>query len=430
MKKIIYTIAFLLATGTIAQAQSPVLQSEQEIADFAVLENNLLLFTQKEATGQYIYSERWQDEWSKTIQKEMALNTGTVNTVIGKSEAGNEVYVYQKNGRNEEVITFYTLKDGSFEKAGERKLPKLKNHSANLGLYLSADKNTLVVSAELGKTRGYDDVYVSTWENNRWSKPKNLGRQVNTRQAEFAPFVAGDTLYFARKEGDKSVVYGAPFAGNAVSTEPVKLDDVVNAAEAYNAYYKKQDGQEYWIGKKTGNAYAIYERSNSAELVFGDDNLSFENAVSGSQDPGRIKTDSTVTEEDDFGSWVSHSQSPHDGFELDRIEAEKNHMVTYEEGGITMHYLLNQVYMGGKQAKLLNTYLKSLPKGTALHVNGLSDGLGSTQAKNKVSRQRAQLIRAYIQQNFASKQFKVTVESKVWNEVGKHFRVAQIQVVK
>ncbi|MBB6611580.1 hypothetical protein H7F15_11075 [Pontibacter sp. Tf4] len=436
MKKILYTIAFILATGTIAHAQAPILQSEQEIADYMVLENDLLLFTRKEADGQYIYSERKQN-WESVIQKEAALNTGTINTVIGRNEAGTELYVYQKNGRNEEAITFYNVKDGAFEKTGERKLPKLKNHSTNLGLHLSADKNTLVLSAELGKTHGYDDVYISQWENNRWTKPKNLGKTVNTRQPEFAPFVADETLYFTRKEGDKSLVYSAALTGNAISSEPLMLDEVVNNTGTYNSYYKKQGEQEFWISAATDKAFAIYTREPVMEYKevyegpVAEDDLSFADAVSGSQDPGSIKSDTkAIVEEDELADFMSHSASPHDAFVLDREEAEKNNMVTHQENGLTMHYLLNQVYMGGKQTQILTTYLKSLPKGATLNIKGMSDGLGAGNVKARVSKQRAQLLKAYIQQNFAAKNFKVNVDSKVWKEVGKHFRVAEIRVAK
>ncbi len=434
MKKIVYTIAILLATGTFANAQSPVLQSEQEIASYTILENDLILFTRKEADGQYIYAERWQDDWNKVIQKETVLNTGTINTVIGKNEAGDELYVYQKNGRNKAVISFYTIKDGNFEKTGERALPRLKNQSQNLGLYLSEDKNVLVISGELGKTRGYDDMYISQWENNRWSKPKNLGSSVNTRQTEFAPFVTADTLYFAREEADKSMVYAVAFAGNAVQAEPHPLDAVVNASQTYNAYYKKQNEQEYWIGKTDENTFAIYKRENPnayKDLGF-DDPLSFEGAVSGSQDPGRIKTDTTAAPEetDDFADMVTHSQDPDMAYKLDAEEAEKSNMVTSSENGLTMHYTLNQVYMGTKQASILNAYLKSLPKGATINVKGFSDGLGSDVAKARVSKKRAQLLRAYIQQNFAAKNLKVVVDSVIKEEVGKHFRIAEIRVVK
>lgn len=430
MKKILYTITFLLATGTIANAQTPVLQSQQEMADFIVLENQLLIFTRKQADGQYIYSERLQQDGSKVMQKETVLNAGTLNTVIGKNEAGTEVYVYQKNGRKQEVISFYRLKEGNFEKTDERRLPKLKNNSANLGLYLSPDKNTLLIAAELGKTRGYDDLYASQWENNRWTRPQNLGPQVNTRQVEFAPFVADNTLYFARQEGEQSMIYSAPFEGKAVSGEAVKMDKTVNSSETYNAYYKKLENGEYRISASADNTYAIYRIEEDNLLAFAEDPLSFADAVSGSQDPGTLRADTTAEEEDELSGFVAHSQSPDDAYLLDSEEAAKNHMVTHQANGLTMHYTLNQVYMGNKQAQLLNTYLKALPNGATLTIKGFSDGFGSEAAKARVSRQRAQLLKAYIQQNFAAKNLNITVDTVVREEVGKHFRIAEIRTVE
>lgn len=392
MKKIIYTIAILLAAGTFANAQAPVMHSEQEIADFMVLENDLLVFTRKEAGGQYIYSERKQN-LDKVVQKETALNTGIINTVIGRNGAGNELYVYQKNGRNEETITFYTVKDGSFEKTGERKLPKLKNHSANLGLYLSEDKNTLVVSAELGRSRGYEDLYVSRWESNRWSKPKNLGRSVNTRQAEFAPFVAGDTLYFARMQEAVAYTYSAPLSPAGVAGAPVKLQAVINKANTYNAYYKKLQERQMWISASTENDtfYTAYLLEPVIEEVV----APVEEIV-----------------------------------QVEEVAPEPVMKVKAASPSATLFYGFNRVYLGLEEVSALSRFLRNQPEGTAFIIRGYSDGYGTAEAKDNVSRHRALQVKNYIEKYFGGKNFTITLENEVRDEKGRANRKTEIYLMQ
>ncbi|WP_439879603.1 hypothetical protein ACSX1A_10470 [Pontibacter sp. MBLB2868] len=67
----------------------------------------------------------------------------------------------------------------------------------------------------MGKTKGYDDIYLSKWDGSNWTKPKNLGKSVNTRQPEFAPFLANYSLFFSRKDGDAAIINAVPLKERA-----------------------------------------------------------------------------------------------------------------------------------------------------------------------------------------------------------------------
>ena len=54
MKRKIYTIALLLTVATATQAQSPLKETREEVADVMLFGDNLLLTTRKESGGQYI----------------------------------------------------------------------------------------------------------------------------------------------------------------------------------------------------------------------------------------------------------------------------------------------------------------------------------------------------------------------------------------
>ncbi|MEJ8803467.1 hypothetical protein [Pontibacter sp. H249] len=392
MKKIVYTIAFLLATGTFVQAQTQVRQSKEELADFILLENNLLVFTVKEEQGQYIYSEQRGDNTSS--KKETALNTGIINTVVGRNKAANELFVYQKNGRSEEVISFYTLKDGSFEKTGERPMPKLRNHSHNLGMFLSEDKQTLVLSAELGRSRGYDDLYLSKWENGRWTKPKRFGKNVNSRQPEFAPFVANDSLYFTRKDSEAAYIYGVPFNQGQPEANPVKLEAAINMANTYNAYYRKQEDLQTWISTSADKAFyhAYMLEKPEPEVV-------------------------QAVEEEPVVEEVMAPAPP-----VAKVRAEAPALVLFNS--------FNSIRLGLEEISALARFLKNQPEGTALVVKGYSDGFGTPEAKDYVSRNRAVSVQQHIDKYFADKKFTITLDNEVKTEKGKAHRKTEIYLMQ
>ena len=396
MKKIIYTIALLLATGTIAQAQVELKQTKSELADFILLGDDLLVYTLKEDNGQFIYSE--QRGRSETSKKEIALNAGRINAVVGGNKAAGELYIYQKNGRNEEIISFYSLKEGSFRKTGERLLPKLRNHAPNLGMFLSEDKNTLLVAAELGNSQGDEDLYLSKWENNRWTRPRNLGKTINTRQAEFAPFIANDTLYFSRKEEAVAYNYSAALnlaTGNA--GPPLKLAPVMNMAGAYNAYYKRIDDRQMWISASSEQdhlytAYLLEKELPEVEEV-------------------------TV-------------EAPVDIVVAAEVTPEPVVKTRAAAPGLKLYYAFNSIYLDLEGASALARFLNKQPKGTGLVVKGYSDGFGTAEAKDYVSRHRALKVKSYIEKYFAAKKFTITLENEVRDEQGKDNRKTELYLVE
>ena len=397
MKKIIYTIAFLLATGTVAQAQVELKQTKSELADFILLEDDLLVYTLKEEQGQFIYSE--QRGKSETSKKEVALNAGLINAVVGGNKAAGELYVYQKNGRNEEVISFYSLKEGSFEKTGERVLPKMRNHAYNLGMFLSEDKNTLLVAAELGRSQGYEDLYMSKWENNRWSKPKSLGKAVNTPQAEFAPYVANDTLYFSRKEEAIAYNYSSPLnLATGKAGTPVKLAPVMNAAGTYNAYYKKVADREMWISASTEQDYFY-----TAYLL----------------EKAPVVAEEVIVEAPEEVAVVAEEITP------EPVVKTKAAMPS-----LKLFYAFNSIYLNLEEVSALARFLNKQPEGTEFVVKGYSDGYGSAVAKDYVSRNRALQVKNHIEKYFSKKKFVVTLENEVRDEKGKDNRKTELYLMQ
>jgi outer membrane protein OmpA-like peptidoglycan-associated protein len=62
----------------------------------------------------------------------------------------------------------------------------------------SSDGTVMFFSSTSPQGLGDSDIYYSTFENGKWTEPKNLGPTINTREDESFPFLANDsTLYFS-----------------------------------------------------------------------------------------------------------------------------------------------------------------------------------------------------------------------------------------
>ena len=400
MKKLVYTFGLLLATSSLAEAQTLIKQAGPEMTDFSILEDGLVLYTKKEPQGQFIYAEKRGE--TSPAKKVTTLNAGTINAVIGQSKDASELYVYHKNGRNEEVISFYAIKEGKYVKKGQRELPKLKNHSYNLGLFLSEDKNTLLISAELGKSHGYDDLYISKWNNGKWTKPKNLSGSVNTKEHEFAPYMAGDSIFFSRGSIDAAYVFGVPFGANGSIGEPVKLASPANATNGFNAYFKKQPGHTTWIHSKGGKdaTHMAYVLESKPFVVV----------------PPVVEEEPIKAEHEQ----ITLAKEP----VKEAATPAKDKVVVAP--ALILYNGFNQIHLGSGELAKLSKYLRSQPVGSTFIVKGYSDGYGKTAAKASVSRSRAVSVQKYINRNFPNKRFKIELESEILEHKGKAYRKTEI----
>ena len=62
---------------------------------------------------------------------------------------------------------------------------------------LSEDGTTMIFTSDMEGTKGQTDLFISFKEESGWSKPKNLGDQVNTKGKELFPTLIGKRLFFA-----------------------------------------------------------------------------------------------------------------------------------------------------------------------------------------------------------------------------------------
>ena len=65
----------------------------------------------------------------------------------------------------------------------------------------SKDGNTIYFSSDMPGGYGASDIYKSKFENNTWSKPENLGTEINSEGNELFPFIQNDSLLLFASNG-------------------------------------------------------------------------------------------------------------------------------------------------------------------------------------------------------------------------------------
>ncbi|MEM9023056.1 MAG: OmpA family protein [Bacteroidota bacterium] len=145
-------------------------------------------------------------QWSVAQNLGSPLNNPGINSLQSISPDGNTivlmgVYNYFDGSMSNGVSISHRDRGGwTFPK--KQTIDKYENRNDHVGYYLSNDGQLLLMAIEMKKkyNHGGMDIYLSrkTGEHT-WSKPVNLGNQINTAEDEFGMFLAADnkTLYFA-----------------------------------------------------------------------------------------------------------------------------------------------------------------------------------------------------------------------------------------
>jgi hypothetical protein len=100
-----------------------------------------------------------------------------------------------KTGHRSLQLSFAELRNGKWVSTGG--FPYNSVEYSNTDPFMTEDGKSLYFSSDRKGGQGGKDLYVSILDNGKWSAPRNLGDDVNTRQDEVTPFIFdGHTLYF------------------------------------------------------------------------------------------------------------------------------------------------------------------------------------------------------------------------------------------
>lgn len=138
------------------------------------------------------------------------INNRYDNEVFHFDTSGNIYFqkaILDQAGRAIFGIFTSKLNQGQWSTPQKLKIKYFNNKSKDQSFCLNKDANIMLISMESFFSHGVEDIYVSFKENNNnWTEPKNLGKNINTKYEEFTPFLDDDghTLFFSsngHKEG-------------------------------------------------------------------------------------------------------------------------------------------------------------------------------------------------------------------------------------
>ena len=262
--RILFCILLLLSAVHVGLAQeltpknlgAAINSSFEETKPVVSPDGNTLFFARQNYPDNYggsddaqdIYiSQRRNGIWSSAINIGEPLNDQYPNGVSAITPDGNTLLVingYDEYGDVLDGASISKRRGGSWQYPQMINIQEFYNMNDYIDYFLANNERTLLLAIETEQSQGDQDLYVSFRIDERsWSKPVNLGRQVNSASPEFSPFLAADnkTLFFASYGhngfGDADIFYSKRLDDSWQNwSKPENLGSDVNTKE-FEAYY-------------------------------------------------------------------------------------------------------------------------------------------------------------------------------------------------
>lgn len=156
------------------------------------------------------------------------------------------------------------------------RIPFLRSQSAHQSGCLSKDGQYMILAMESSYTNGVEDLYVVLRRpNGEWKSPVNLGTQINSKFQEITPFLAVDnkTLYFSTNgrsgEGSFDIYYSVRQDDSWRKwSKPKNLGKEINTSGAETSF-SFLDGDEwaYYVSSQNSDGYGDIKRIMIEELI-------------------------------------------------------------------------------------------------------------------------------------------------------------------
>lgn len=205
-------------------------------------------------------------DWS-TAKNLSALNNRSPNSVNSVTPDGNTLLVHgEYTGLRWTTAASLTHRTATGWSAPE---PLRIDGYYNLGSYMQSflgnDGRTLLLALERREGEGEHDLYVSFLQSDgTWSKPKNLGRTINTTGRDDSPFLASDgrTLYFSSNghggEGGQDIFMSRRLDDSWTKwSRPENLGTPINTEEDDDFFFLPASGDvAYYSSTKSGHGFS------------------------------------------------------------------------------------------------------------------------------------------------------------------------------
>ncbi|WP_407430970.1 OmpA family protein [Arcticibacter sp.] len=160
------------------------------------------------------------------------------------SEDGvNKLKLYIATGNNLSVISEFPYNNDEYS----------VGHPA-----LTADGNILVFASDMPGGYGGTDLYYSVRSGTQWSRPINMGKQVNTEGSEQFPSLSADGSLFFSSTGHPGLggldVFEVPLTNMRPIRSPVNLGAPINSSRDDFGFIRARDGKSgFFSSNRRGN---------------------------------------------------------------------------------------------------------------------------------------------------------------------------------
>ena len=188
------------------------------------------------------------------------LNNIGNNAVVGISKSNESIYVlnaYKQETAEHHGIAKCDIEDGKFGLPKYIEIPGMNFDSDFFGYYINPSETLLFISMHMPDAMGKEDIYLSIKKDSSWSKPVNLGSEVNSSGFEMSPYLSHDEtrLYFASDghggSGSADIFYCEKIGDGWLNwSKPINLGPHVNSS-AFDAYFvESPDSTGYFASNR------------------------------------------------------------------------------------------------------------------------------------------------------------------------------------
>ena len=213
------------------------------------------------------------------------INDALPNSVCALIKGGSELILMNqfdpKGGMRPGFSKTNKMANGQWSFPRPIQIEGFEQNGGEVGLFVNDMETKMLISMRDPYTRGDNDLYISKKiGTNKWSKPINLGDDINTRFREVTPYLSEDerTLYFAsnRRGGIGGMdIYYSVRQGQGWKTwsKPRKFYYPINTKyDDSQPLFNKATGYLYFTSKRDGSSDIFRSQIEEAEVL----NFAFE----------------------------------------------------------------------------------------------------------------------------------------------------------
>ncbi|HLU85295.1 MAG TPA: OmpA family protein, partial [Vicingaceae bacterium] len=205
----------------------------------------------------YYSSKDEKGEWQKAVNIGKPINSPFHDATVGLSIDGQKLFIYRDNSKGIGNIYVTEKKGNDWTEPTELPKPITSKYQETSASYDYTGKTIYFVSARPGG-KGGKDIYKSTQDKEgNWGEAENLGTPINTEFDEDAVFLHpdGKTLYFS-SNGNNSMGGYDIFKSSLDKgkwSRPVNLGYPINSADDDVAFVLTANGEHgYYTSEKAG----------------------------------------------------------------------------------------------------------------------------------------------------------------------------------